>query len=75
MVAQIDARILITAVIAVFVTIIGLIYWIIRSRDKLVFKDVCQANRDCIETKIDGLKELIELRFDTIEELIKNERR
>jgi len=40
--------------------------------DKIVYKDVCEANRDCIETKIDGLKELLETRFDGLEDLIKN---
>lgn len=38
---------------------------------KAQFKDVCKANRDCIETKIDGLKELLEQRFDSLEELVK----
>lgn len=39
---------------------------------KVQYKDVCQANRDCIETQIAGLKELLEQRFDNLEELIKN---
>ena len=38
---------------------------------KVQYKDVCKANRDCIETKIDGLKELLEQRFDNLEDLVK----
>lgn len=59
--------------------IIGAYGWLIKhittkhpSSDKVVFRDTCQANRDCMETKIDGLKELVETRFDNLEELIKN---
>lgn len=40
--------------------------------DNLVYKDVCEANRDCIEAKIDGLQKVIETRFDGLENLIKN---
>lgn len=40
--------------------------------DDIVFKDVCKANRDCIETKLDGMKELMEQRFDNLEELVRN---
>ena len=38
---------------------------------KAQYKDVCQANRDCIETQITGLKELLSQRFDSLEELVK----
>lgn len=64
-------------------SIIGVYVFLIRhlsnnrrhpSSDNLVYKDVCEANRDCIETKIDGLSQLIEQRFDHIEDVIKNGR-
>jgi len=59
--------------------IIGVYGWLIKhlsnSRkhpcaDNLVFKDVCQAQRDCIETSVSSLKELIEQRFDHLEKTI-----
>lgn len=44
------------------------------SKDAVVYKDVCQANRDCIEVKLDGMKELMEQRFDNLEELVRSEK-
>jgi len=40
----------------------------------IVFKDVCTSKMDCVETKIDALKELCETRFDNLENLIKNKK-
>lgn len=65
----------VVAVVGIFGAIIGVIYWVIKSRDKLVYKDVCEANRDCIETSIKDFKEFVKQRFDTLEELIKNVKR
>lgn len=39
--------------------------------DKIVYKDVCQAHRDCIETSVKDLKDYTKERFDRIEELLK----
>ena len=56
-------------IFAVFTAVYG---WLLRHLFvKVQFKDVCKANRDCIETKIDGLKELLEQRFNSLEELVK----
>lgn len=75
--AEMDNKVL----IAIFAAIGGTYAWLLKhlsnsrkhpSGDKLVYKDVCEANRDCIETKIDGLSQLIEQRFDHIEEIMKN---
>lgn len=66
--AEIDNKIIL-GLFGVFTALYG---WLIRHLfAKVQFKDVCQANRDCIETKIDGLKELVEQRFDNLEELVK----
>jgi len=40
-------------------------------KDDIVFREVCQANRDCIETKLDGLEKLTKQGFENIENLIK----
>lgn len=75
--AEMDNKVL----IAIFAAICGTYAWLLKhlsnsrkhpSSDNLVYKDVCEANRDCIETKIDGLGKIIEQRFDHIEEIIKN---
>lgn len=67
--------------IAIFTMISGVYIWLLKhlsnskkhpNSDNLVFRDVCEANRDCLEIKIDGLKELIEQRFDNLEKLVKN---
>jgi len=42
------------------------------SKDAIVYKDYCDKNHDCVEAKIDGLKELMEQRFDSLEELVRN---
>lgn len=63
--------------IGIFTLIAGVYTWLLRHikkhpcADELVFKDVCEANRDCIETQIAGLKELLGQRFDNLEELVK----
>ena len=75
--AEMDNKVL----IAIFAAIGGTYAWLLKHLsnskkhpccDNLVYKDVCEANRDCIETKIDGLGQLIDQRFDHVEELIKN---
>lgn len=80
MLTQIDIK-LIMVIVAVFSAIFvayTAIYKHIANAKKhpcsndIVYKDVCKANQDCLETKIDSLKELLEQRFDSIEELIKN---
>lgn len=67
--------------LAVFGLFVGVYGWLLKHlsnskkhpcNDNLVYKDVCEANRDCIETKIDGLQKLVEQRFDNLEDLIKN---
>jgi len=77
--ADIDNRIL----IGIFGLIAGIYGWLIKHlsnhkkhpcSDDIVYKDVCQAQRDCIETSVKDLKEYSKERFDRIEELIKNER-
>lgn len=40
-------------------------------KDDIVYKDVCKAQHDCVETELKGMKELMELRFDNLEELVK----
>lgn len=69
-----DKAIFITSVIAIFGTIIGLIYWIIKSRDKLVYKDVCEAKHkgfeDCVEAKLETLETKIDEGFKRLEGLI-----
>lgn len=65
--AEIDKYIF--GILGLFTVIYG---WLLRHLfNKAQFKDVCEANRDCIETKIDGLKELVEQRFDNLEDLVK----
>lgn len=66
--ADIDSKI----ILGIVGLITGVYGWLLRHLfNKVMFKDTCQANRDCIEVKIDGLKELIEQRFDTLEDLVK----
>lgn len=66
---EIDNRIIL-GLFAVFSTVYG---WLLKHLfGKVQYKDVCQANRDCMELKIDSLKELMGQRFDTLEELVKN---
>lgn len=78
--AEMDNRVL----IAIFGAISGVFGWLLKHlsnskkhpcSDSLVYKDVCKANRDCIEEKIDGLQKVIETRFDNLEELVKNKGR
>ena len=73
--ADIDNKIL----LGITTMIVGVYGWLLKHlsnskkhpcSDKLVYRDTCQANRDCIEMKIDGLKELLENRFDNLEKLI-----
>lgn len=65
--AEIDKYIF--GIFGLFVAVYG---WMLRHLFvKVQYKDVCQANRDCIETQIAGLKELLEQRFDNLEDLIK----
>jgi len=65
--AEIDKYII--GIFGLFTAVYG---WLLRYLfGKVQYKDVCQSNRDCIETKIDGLKELLEQRFDSLEELVK----
>jgi hypothetical protein len=42
------------------------------SKDAIVYKDACVKTHDCVEAKLDGMKELMEQRFDSVEYLIKN---
>jgi len=66
--AEIDRYIF--GIFGIFTAVYG---WLLKHLfAKVQFKDVCQANRDCMETKIDSLKELVETRFDNLEDLIKN---
>lgn len=76
-----DPKTLIIMVIAVFSSIIGLIYWVIRSRDRLVYRDVCESERKRLEDCIEGSLKLMQMqyknlcnRFDELKELIKNDR-
>lgn len=65
--AEIDKYIF--GIFGLFTAVYG---WLLRHLFvKVQYKDVCQANRDCIETQIAGLKELLEQRFDNLEDLIK----
>ena len=41
-------------------------------KDDIVYRDVCKATHDCVEAKLDGMKELMEQRFDGLEELVRN---
>lgn len=70
-----DARTIIFCVIGVFSTIIGLIYWVIKSRDKLVYKDVFESElkriEDCWETELKSLKKEMTLRFDNLEKMLR----
>ena len=59
-------------IIGIFGLFTAVYGWLIRHLFvKAQFKDVCKANRDCIETQISGLKELLEQRFDSLEDLVK----
>ena len=78
-----DERTIIYVIIGVFGAIIGVYIWVAKHisnskkhpcGEKLVYKDVCEANRDCIEGSIESLKELINTKFAHIEELIKSGR-
>ena len=66
--AQIDNTVLlviITVVLAVFGTIIGVIYWVVKSRDKFITKDVCEAKQDCVESELKNIHfRLTEIRDD-----------
>ncbi len=70
---------LISVVVAIFSAIIGLIYWVIKSRDKLVYKDVCDERHkgleDCVEAKLETLETKIDEGFRRIEVLINNVRK
>lgn len=67
--ADIDNKI----ILGIFALFSGIYAWLIRHLFvKAQFKDVCQANRDCIETKIESLEKLLNQRFDNLESLIKN---
>jgi hypothetical protein len=78
-------RILITAVIALFSTIIGVIFWVSKSRAKMVFKDVCEEKagrlNDCIENEVRSSKERyenlvkkVDMGFKELKQELKNNR-
>lgn len=67
-------------IIAIFAPILGIFGWLLKHMsnpkkhpcsDDIVYKEVCEAKRDCIEAKIDGLQKVIETRFDSLEDLLK----
>lgn len=81
-----DTRIIVGAIISVFSAIIGVIYWVIKSRDKLVYKDVCESDRrglgDCIEhaeemcsQRYSELTKRMDAGFKEVKELIRNQKK
>jgi len=79
-------QLLLYAVLGLYGTVIGVIYWVNRSRNELVYKDVCKSERKRIDDCIEGAVERSEQRyaelksdmlrgFEEIKELIRNQKR
>lgn len=79
-------KLIVGLAVSLFTTVIGVIYWVIKSRDKLVYKDVCESERrrlgDCIEhaeemcsQRYKELTKQMDTGFKEVKELIRNQKR
>ena len=63
-----DSSKIILSVFGVFAAAYG---WMLKHLfNKVQWKDTCQSERDCIESKLDGMTKLMNTRFDNLERLI-----